>query len=47
MMENNNKKYKYTLVIKKDTTENWDSSEYIPQEGESCYDIIKKVIRVR
>ena len=38
--------YKYTLVVRKDTGANWRVSNYIPLEGEPCYDIDDKVLKI-
>ena len=39
-------RYTYTLVIKRDSTENWNASDYIPLEGEPCLDLDKMLIKI-
>jgi hypothetical protein len=39
-------KYNYKLVLKKDNTENWLDSSYIPLDGEPCYDTDKKEFKI-
>ena len=39
-------KYKYRLVVKKDTASSWRASDYIPLEGEPCYDTDTKLLKI-
>ena len=39
-------KYNYRLVLKKDSTENWEGNAYIPLEGEPCFDTNTKEFKI-
>jgi len=39
-------KYNYKLIIKKDTEANWGITNYIPLEGEPCYDTTRNIFKI-
>ena len=38
--------YKFSLQMKRDTAAQWDSSVYIPLEGEPCYDSTNVIFKI-